>query len=137
MVTEGSYFYHGDHCIMYVNAPSLYQTPESNSILYVNYTLTNKQTSFQSKRKPRAMVPAKANSENSSTEEAGNVPRKLTITCHTQGAVKCHWRVENHCRLQSSQETTEGCIWISGDKKGGISGKSKEHIKQLQRMRSY
>lgn len=56
------------------------------------------------------------------------------INCQMQGTVKCHWRVKNHCKLQWPQETNEGCIWISGDKRGDISGKSKEHRNSYRRQ---
>lgn len=50
------------------------------------------------------------------------------------------WKVQsnatggwNHCKLQWSQETVERCICLSGDKERGISEKSKERIKKVQR----
>ena len=40
-MTDGDYTYHDEHRIIYINVKSLCCTPETNIILYVNYTLIN------------------------------------------------------------------------------------------------
>ena len=42
MVANGNWTYCGDHFAMYTNIESLYCTPETNIMLYVNYTSTKK-----------------------------------------------------------------------------------------------
>ena len=46
MVTVGNYAYHGGHFLIVLNVKSLCCTPETNVLLYVDYTLIfkNKQT---------------------------------------------------------------------------------------------
>ena len=42
MVTDDNYTYNGEHCVMYKIVESLCCTPETNIILYVNYTSITK-----------------------------------------------------------------------------------------------
>jgi len=42
MYPYGSYTYHGEHLVVYINIESLCCTPEANIILYVNYTSIKK-----------------------------------------------------------------------------------------------
>lgn len=37
MVSDGRLIYHGNHFVMYINVESQCCTPESNTILYINY----------------------------------------------------------------------------------------------------
>ena len=46
MVTTGNKTYHGDYFIMYKNINSLCGTPETNIIMYVNYTSIKKKTAL-------------------------------------------------------------------------------------------
>ena len=41
---DGHQTYHGEHSITYVNVESLCSLPETNIILYVNYTLIKKRS---------------------------------------------------------------------------------------------
>ena len=51
MGTGGYYTYSGDHFVMYLHVESLCCTPETNTILYVNY--------YFNKRKRRAKISLK------------------------------------------------------------------------------
>lgn len=39
MMVNVNYTYFGDHFAMYTNIESLYHAPETNIVLYVNYTI--------------------------------------------------------------------------------------------------
>ena len=42
MVTDGNYTYWGDNFAMYTHIKSICCTPETNTVLYVDYTLIRK-----------------------------------------------------------------------------------------------